>query len=182
MKANLAIWITKDVGAFSFWTGAFWERRTCPFLLENDAQGDGTGIFQSHVWLPKFLWKWNGSEVLKAWMHHFYNHKYFFCHQLLQRGLLPSIAQYSSLAFVCNICLPGLGICKGGSFSANFFNYWTASMWVGFHFGGDFSTILLNNFCIWRFLEWNLTCNLQFQETIVFVWHLWAYLGIPQER
>ena len=41
--------------------------------------------------------------------------------------LLPStslkraVAQYSSLASVCNIRLPGLGICKGGSFSVNFF-------------------------------------------------------------
>ena len=47
-------------------------------------------------------------------------------------------AQSSSLAFVCNTHLLGPGIYKGGSFSDNFFNCWTASMWTKFHSRGDF--------------------------------------------
>jgi len=31
------------------------EKRTCPFLLENYAQGGGTGIFQFHVLLDIFI-------------------------------------------------------------------------------------------------------------------------------
>ena len=36
------------------------------------------------------------------------------------------------------IRLSGPGICKGGSFSDNLFNCWTASVWTEFHSRGDF--------------------------------------------
>ena len=134
MKTNLTIWVTEDEGAFFVWTKAFFDKRKCPFWLENYTQGGEIGIFQFHVLLQVFPWKWNDNEVLNAWMHHFFP----------QIFLFPSISskrvatQYSSLAFVNKIHFLGPRICSRGSFFANSFNCWIAFVWTEFHFGGFF--------------------------------------------
>ena len=109
------------------------QARTCPFPLESYVRGNETGNFQFHVLQRVFPTMWNDNEV--PWMHHFYIHKYFFFHQFLQKGLPPSIHH---LHFVYRIRLPGLGICKGGSFLAKIFNCWTTFVWGEFHSGGSF--------------------------------------------
>ena len=156
MKTNLTIWVTEDEGEFSIWIEVFLERRTCPFPLENYVRRDETGNFQFHVLLQVSPWKWKYNEVLKAWMHYFYIHKYFFFHQFLQKGLLPSTYHlHLSSKFVCLVLesiigeafllissIAGLLLCEQNS------------TLDGFSLGVE-----LNSSCIWKSLGWSWTCN-----------------------
>ena len=107
-------------------------------------------------------------------MHHFYSHKYSFCHQSLQKGLLhnihhlhlSAISIYLVLesikeeAFLITFSIVGLLLCEQSSILEEIS-----------------STIEPNNSCIWRLLEWSLTCNLQFQGTVVSAWPLVSLSG-----
>ena len=156
VKTNLAIWAIEDEEAFFAWTEAFLGRRTCPFLLESYVRGDETGIFQFHVLLWVFPWKWNDNEVLKAWMHHFYIHICFFFHHFLQKGLMPSthhlhlftefvclvLESVAKEAFLLISSIAGLLLCEKSSILE-----------------GLSSRVELNSSCIWRSFEWSWTCN-----------------------
>ena len=83
-------------------------------------------------------------------MHHFYSHKYSFCHQLLQKELLPNIHHlHMSAIFVCLV----LESIEEEAFLITFSIVGPLLCEQNSILEEISSTTELNNSCIWRLLE-----------------------------